>query len=245
MSQREFLRRFLFQWLLVLGLGLALGQSDIITISSAWAGGSSRTTETKREIASVDGPPKKIVIFYSSIGMGHISASRAIEADIKARDPRATVVLKNIRDFMPKWKERVDEKLFWLIVKNWPNLFDKLFRSAMDRGNQVKNLSQVAKDYDINAMRDFIEAEKPDVILDTHYGSALHQIKLREQGYLRDIKIGWLHTDYFQGFMPRISNGVDMTFLPLRDMSADWSAAGVAAKKVSVTGMPLNAKIFQ
>ncbi|MDO9612308.1 MAG: UDP-N-acetylglucosamine--LPS N-acetylglucosamine transferase, partial [Serpentinimonas sp.] len=56
--------------------------------------------------------PRKIVIFYSSIGHGHISAAQAIEQEIGRLAPDARVVLQDIREFMhPLWR-RVDERLY-------------------------------------------------------------------------------------------------------------------------------------
>ena len=42
----------------------------------------------------------KIIIFYSSIGQGHISAARAIEREVLRKNPSATVLTKDIRQFM-------------------------------------------------------------------------------------------------------------------------------------------------
>ena len=71
----------------------------------------------------------KILIFYSSVGDGHISAAHAVERRILQKDPTSTVVLKNIRDFMnPSWRA-LDERLYWFIAENLPRSFDALFAS--------------------------------------------------------------------------------------------------------------------
>ena len=94
---------------------------------------------------------KKILILYSSIGNGHISAANAIKADILEKNPKAKVRLKNIRDFIPsRRKEKWDEKLFWFVVKNYPNTFDKIFRKKMAQGNQRPLLGDAGAIYDLS-----------------------------------------------------------------------------------------------
>ena len=41
----------------------------------------------------------KIIIFYSSIGQGHISAACSIEKEILKKDPRTIILQKDIREF--------------------------------------------------------------------------------------------------------------------------------------------------
>ena len=60
----------------------------------------------------------KIILFYSSIGQGHISAARSIDQEIRKKNPTAQVILKDIRDFMIPVKRVLDEKIYWFVVKN-------------------------------------------------------------------------------------------------------------------------------
>ena len=50
---------------------------------------------------------------------------------------------------------------------------------------------------------------------------------LRERGLLAQVSIGWLHTDFFEGYFPRISKRIDRTFLAHPDLSAE-SPVGVS-----------------
>jgi hypothetical protein len=88
--------------------------------------------------------PKKIVIFYSSIGHGHISAAQAIQEEIARLNPAALVILQNIRTFMhPRWC-RIDERLYWFVANNLPECFESLFRSMQARGNRVPSLAPLS-----------------------------------------------------------------------------------------------------
>lgn len=186
-------------------------------------------------------PPRKIVIFYSSIGHGHISAAQAIKQEIVRLAPDARVVLQDIREFMhPLWRW-VDERLYWFIAGNLPESFDALFHALQARGNRVPSLAWLSNDYPQDKVRAFLEAQAPDAILATHYGSAQVLGTLRERGLLAQVSIGWLHTDFFEGYFPRISKRIDRTFLAHPDLEARWLAAGVPPDKVTTSGMPVRA----
>lgn len=183
--------------------------------------------------------PRKIVIFYSSIGHGHISAAQAIEQEIGRLAPDARVVMQDIREFMhPLWRW-VDERLYWFIAGNLPESFDALFHALQARGNRVPSLAWLSNDYPQDKVLAFLEAQAPDAILATHYGSAQVLGSLRERGLLAQMKIGWLHTDFFEGYFPRISKRIDRTFLAHPELEARWLAAGVAPEKVTTSGMPV------
>ena len=185
--------------------------------------------------------PRKIVIFYSSIGHGHISAAQAIEQEIGRLAPDARVVLQDIREFMhPLWRW-VDERLYWFIAGNLPESFDALFHALQARGKRVPSLAWLSSDYPEDKVRRFLEAQAPDTVLATHYGSAQVLGTLRERGLLAQVSIGWLHTDFFEGYFPRISKRIDRTFLAHPELEARWLAAGVPPDKVTTSGMPVRA----
>jgi UDP-N-acetylglucosamine:LPS N-acetylglucosamine transferase len=183
--------------------------------------------------------PKKIVIFYSSIGHGHISASLAIQEEILRQDPTARVLLQDIRAFMhPVWR-RIDERLYWFVANNLPECFESLFRSMQARGNRVPSLSLLPNDYPEEKVLAYLTSQTPNAILATHYGSAQVLGTLRDRGLLPSVKIGWLHTDFFEGYFPRISKRIDRTFLAHAELESRWLAAGVPADKVVTSGMPV------
>lgn len=182
----------------------------------------------------------KIILFYSSIGQGHISAARVIEQEIRKNTPSATVVMKDIRDFMDSMKRKLDEKMYWFVAKNLPDLFDNKFISMQELGNKTGSLTWLPNDYPEIKVLEYLKEEAPDAILATHYGSAQVLGTLKEKGYIPGIKIGWLHTDYFEGYFPRISKRIDMTFLAHHELENRWLAAGVSSELINVTGMPVN-----
>jgi len=182
---------------------------------------------------------KKIIIFYSSIGHGHISAAQALQDEINRQDPAASVLLQDIRMFMPRVWRRIDEKLYWFIAKNCSECFESLFRSMQAQGNHVPSLSVLPNDYPEEKVLAYLMSEAPDAVLTTHYGAAQVLGTLRERGCLLNLRIGWLHTDFFEGYFPRISTRIDRTFLAHAEIESRWLAAGVPADKVVNSGMPV------
>lgn len=182
----------------------------------------------------------KVIIFYSSIGQGHISAAWAIEKDIKQIDTNAIVVQKDIREFMsPLWR-KIDERLYWFVVNSLPKTFDALFWNLQEAGNKAYSFATLPNDYPDKDVHDFIRKEDPQVIIATHYGSAQVLACLRENGQLKDVKIGWLHTDFFEGYFPRISMRLDCTFLGHSELTSCWLKAGVPQNLIIESGMPVN-----
>ncbi|MBK9323823.1 MAG: glycosyltransferase [Bdellovibrionaceae bacterium] len=181
----------------------------------------------------------KTVIFYSSIGMGHLSASRAIKEKIESADPQAQVELKDIRDFMPTFYRKLDAKLYLFIFKYMPGVFESVYKSAMKKGNEVKDLSQLNTSYDSVSLAKYLNEARPDSIIATHYGSAIAVSNLKENGQIPDAKLAWVHTDYIEQYFPRISQRMDMTFLGHKDLVERWQARGVRPEKLQATGIPV------
>ncbi len=188
---------------------------------------------------------KRVLIFYSSIGMGHLSAARAIESNLKSEDPSVEVRLVNIRDTIPSQRRaKVDEWMFWKVVKTLPSFYDYLFQKNMVAGVNSHQLNTKTP-YQGDAVMEIINEFKPTNIVTTHYGATLALIKLREENKLENIPVAWLHTDYFKGYFPRISKNIEMTFLGADALTKSWIEEGLSPQKVVTTGLPVNAKAFE
>ncbi|MFZ2490551.1 MAG: glycosyltransferase [Thermoanaerobaculia bacterium] len=192
---------------------------------------------TASEVRAAQSP--KIVIFYSSIGYGHISAAQAIQDEIGRQYPAAHVLLQDIRAFMhPLWR-RIDERLYWFVANSLPECFEYLFRSTQARGNCVPSLALLPSDYPEEKVLAYLAAQAPDAVIATHYGAAQVLGTLRQRELLPNMRIGWLHTDFFEGYLPRISMCIDRTFLAHEELESLWLAAGVPPDRVVASGMPV------
>jgi processive 1,2-diacylglycerol beta-glucosyltransferase len=181
----------------------------------------------------------KTLILYSSIGMGHLSASRAIEEKIKASDPTAEVELKNIRDFMKPMARKIDEKLYWLVFRNMPDTFNNAYLSSMKKGLEAKDLSDLKSSYNQEQLLEYVKASGATSVIATHYGSAIVLGNLKSAGAIPGVKTGWVHTDYIEHYFPRISQRLDKTFLGHQALADSWTRFGVKPEQVAVTGIPV------
>ena len=188
--------------------------------------------------------PKKILILVSTNGMGHVSAADAIKMAILKREGGTEVTIKVIQDFYKGPVQKIEEKLRLSVFNNYPKIYDKFYSSAMAHGNQVSNVGSLNNRYDSNLLLKFIKESNPDVIIAAHYASAVALIELREKGELENIKIVWVHTDYLEGYFPRISKAVDQTFLP-KQLEEVWKANGVPEEKIQAVGIPLSPTLFE
>ena len=191
----------------------------------------------------------KIIIFYSSIGQGHISAARSIAEEILKKDPSVIILQKDpsviilqkdIRDFMDPVIRMLDKNLYWFVAKNLPILYDSLFRSMQEERKRVSSLNYLPSEYSEQQVLEYILKEAPDAVFATHYGAAQVLGNLREKALMPNIKIGWLHTDYFVGYFPRISKRIDRTFLAHPALKKSWLEAGVFSDQAETSGMPVN-----
>lgn len=185
---------------------------------------------------------KKVIIFYSSIWKWHISAAEAIKDEIIKLNPNTKIILKDIRDFMnPVWR-KIDEKLYWFIIKNLPQSFDTLFKSMQKKGSKTSSISNLSSDYSEEKVLNFIKEESPSSIISTHYWAIQTLSMFREKWLLLDINIWWLHTDYFVWYFPKISNRIDKTFLAHPKLEEAWIKYWVPKEKILTTWMPVDVR---
>ncbi|MGV8056699.1 MAG: TraU family protein [Smithellaceae bacterium] len=132
----------------------------------------------------------------------------------------------------------LDEKIYWFVAKNSPDLFDSIFFSMQKQGNRAGSLAWMPNDYPEMKVIEYLKAGA--AILSTHYGSAQVLGPLIENALVPGVRIGWLHTDYFEGYFPRIFKRIDRTFLAHPQLESRWLTAGVFPELISTTGMPVN-----
>lgn len=223
---------------LIAALGLFLGAIATFTAMRTW-----NKPPTRTAVSTADEPrpggSTRVVILYSSIGYGHISAARAIQEEIRRQSETAEVLLQDVREFMhPVWR-RIDERLYWFVAGHLPETFNTLFRSMQSRGSRTLSLGSLPNDYPEEKVLSYLKSQAPDAVLATHYGAAQVLGTLRQQGRLPDVRVGWLHTDFFEGYFPRISKRIDRTFLAHPELRMRWLRAGVPPDKLVTSGMPV------
>lgn len=196
-----------------------------------------------------------IVILYSPVGAGHISAAKTIRSDLLKKNPKLNIVLTDITHFgfkllkSKKLYKSVDEFTYFTVFNHFPNIYTKLFDKNMK--SNVKQIRLHNQESSINKteFRDFLKtiAEKHPIshILSTHYMGARALGSLKTEGFFNSrlfegIRVSWVDTDYFVGYFPKISQYLDMTFLAHKQLKDIWIKRGVPNYKVINSGMPIS-----
>lgn len=191
--------------------------------------------------------PKRILIYYATIGNGHESSAKAIKAGILARDPSVEVVLQDVRQFsgnrLLSW---FNAKAYGLMVKYKPEMWDAMYNKQMQAAYAANSVTDFSKPYDENLILENIKEVKPDMIINTFNIGVDSLILLKEKGLLpANIKIAWMHTDYVvERYHQLLSRDIDMTFLAHEEMEKAWIKAGIPESKVMTTGMSVNPAIY-
>jgi phosphatidylserine/phosphatidylglycerophosphate/cardiolipin synthase-like enzyme/UDP-N-acetylglucosamine:LPS N-acetylglucosamine transferase len=186
----------------------------------------------------------KIVVFWASIGFGHLTASQSVEAEIKRIYPHAEVILKDVNSFKNPIKNYIVKKGYDLTTKFMPGAYDTWFRSYVKTGETIPSLGDMsaglAQRPDLIA--EYLETEKPDFIVSSfmHVTEAL--IFLRDGGKFLDVPMAQVMTDYVNvKYFERLGERVDMSFVPHDAIRDTWIRNGFPAAKVKTTGIPVNA----
>ncbi len=185
-------------------------------------------------------PSQKVVILYSSINQGQVATATALETVLAAPGdgPTNNIILKDIRDFQPGWRRKLGKAVYGYLLENYPKTFNRFYSAFLTKGNQSMTLANLKTPYNEKALEKYLEIEKPDTILATHFGAAQVLGNIRERGKLRDVKIGWLYTDFIPAYFPRISQRIDQTFVPSSASRQMWLEQGVEENRVSTAATP-------
>lgn len=192
-------------------------------------------------------PKQKIVILWGSIGAGHKTAAEAVASEVRKKYPDAEVVLKDSREFGNKYVNAASLYVYDKLTKHFPSLYDKGFNDYMKKG-ETAPISEMgmAKSYaNDNALR-WLHEQEPTLIISTYNPMTEGLIRLRSQGHLKGIPVGWTHTDFVdEKYFQRVAKEIDMTFLAHDALRDKWIKDGVPAEKLIVTGMAIKKDLFK
>lgn len=194
------------------------------------------------------GARPRIVVFWASYGFGHLSAAKAIQNDVQAAYPNAEVILKDIMEFRPEWRQKVDGWVYDKITKYQPNLFDKMFKDYMQKGAEIENVGDLplAKMQHPQDMLKFARENRASMVISVFNHGTEALIHLRNQGHLTDIPIAQVLTDYVPtDYFRRLGERIELSFVPHKAIADSWIKAGFPAHKVRASGIPVGKSIFE
>ena len=190
--------------------------------------------------------PKRVLLIHGSVGMGHTAAAKGIAEDLKSRDPKIEIEIKDLRDFLSPTMRMIDNRIYDILTQKFAWLYDQGFRDYMESGARAKSIGNLP----LGGMFPALKVEKyindfhPDLIISTFPSATEVLIKLRDQGKLTTTPIGWVHTDLVdETYFAKMPLQVDMAFVGIPEIEQAWIKRGVPRDRVMTTGMPLNPRV--
>ena len=186
-----------------------------------------------------DARSSRVLVVSASIGSGHVAAGRAIAATLAERG--ATVEHVDLLDYTSTPFRRLYRQSYFDLVRTAPDLVDWLGKrldvSREAKTRQARLRARLTRLISYHLPRQ-LDAFRPDLIVHTHFlGAEILSTRKRSQGIpqvevLTDFLVHGLH---LHPLMRRY-------YVAHEELAVHLRAVGVAADKVRVTGIPIDAR---
>jgi processive 1,2-diacylglycerol beta-glucosyltransferase len=183
--------------------------------------------------------PSRVLVVSASIGSGHVAAGRAVAATLTARG--ATVEHVDLLDYTTAPFQRLYRQAYFDLLRTAPDLVDWLGKrldvSREAKTRQARLRARLTRLISYHLPRQ-LDAFRPDLIVHTHFlGAEILSTRKRSHGIpqvevLTDFLVHGLH---LHPLMRRY-------YVAHEELAVHLRAVGVAADKVRVTGIPIDAR---
>jgi UDP-N-acetylglucosamine:LPS N-acetylglucosamine transferase len=183
---------------------------------------------------------KRILILTATVGLGHISAARAIKDALEqVHGDECQVVISDpsVEDGAPILL-RMSSETYDPMVQRVPELYDLGYRIS-----GVKAAGVVIHDALIvalfSALRDVVRKEEPDVVVSPYplYQAPLNAVLGLEN---RKIPLVTVVTDYVTIHQIWFHHGIDLCLVPTEEARKLATHYGVVEDRIRVTGIPVS-----
>lgn len=186
---------------------------------------------------------KKILIVSMTVGSGHVRAGRALAEYADKYLPGLSVEHLDAADIASPLARLFNRKMYEITIQNFPELWGQAYKAFDHRSsaNALRQISQLQAPFCKKLVR-YIVSRQPDAIIFTYVGVAqLLSSTCRKR--LPGVKIGMVVTDY-HGHSLYNMPVIDHYFVADQFVKDDLVAAGVAADRVLVSGMPVSPSFY-
>ncbi|MCO5143355.1 MAG: phospholipase D-like domain-containing protein [Oligoflexia bacterium] len=218
---------------------------SLIPETTVLAKDNASSLKTIEDSSRITKPRPKILIFWASIGNGHLSASQGIADEVKKIYPEAEIILKDAREFQPLVRRKVVNHLYDFMTQRNPTGYDKWYQAHMKEGAEIASLGDlgIVDGQRPNAYLKYIKEVDPTMVISTqnHITEVMH--RLRDQGELNKIPIAQVLTDYTDPvYFKRLGDKIEMSFVPHEKIREKFISYGMPENKVITSGIPVNPK---
>ncbi len=181
---------------------------------------------------------KKIILVYSTAGMGHKKAALALESVMKGMSAECDVKTVDIMEYAGKFYKFLYLDFYVFLMKKATWLWGFMFYLSDLRLFDVLTRKIRGKmDYNgVPGFGDFLIKEAPDAVVATHFLVSSIAVVLKKNGL--KAKLSAVVTDYGPHSY-WLSKGIDMYFAGSDKVKLDLVRKGISSEKVTVTGIPV------
>jgi len=181
---------------------------------------------------------KKLLILSASTGSGHTKAGEALVESAKQDYPDLEVSHIDVLDYVSSPVKHAIFHSYDIMIKQVPELWSFLYKRS-DNPRLMRKLRSLTKrlnSFNASKLYDFIEQEKPDYILATHFYGA--QLVFAAPKKRHKPPVGIVMTDYEKHAFLHMP-GLDHYFVSTPRMAWKFHALGVPKKDITISGIPV------
>lgn len=179
---------------------------------------------------------RKVLLVSASVGNGHMQAARAIQTAWKDSFPDDTVIVVDFMDERRSLFNYALKESYLKMIEYTPFLYDALYR--ISHGFQPEPRLQQAFSWLLkSAMLQLLAHYRPEAVICTHPFPCAAMAFLKRRRKAKALLAGVV-TD-FAVHSTWIYPEVDVYSVAAPDLRDEMVSAGIAARKVHVTGIPI------
>jgi processive 1,2-diacylglycerol beta-glucosyltransferase len=181
-----------------------------------------------------------VLIVALSVGGGHASAGRAVEAALRERQPSIDVRTIDLHEYAAPWFRVAYVSGYLFIIRHAPWLWAWLYRHPPKRGGTLPPwlLRRALRPFE-----KLVSDYRPDAILATQITASEAASSLRVRGLYHGAT-ATIVTDFDANPVWR-APGIDCFFVPDEAVRDGLIGRGIAADRLEATGVPIRADFEQ
>ncbi|STQ90449.1 MGDG synthase family glycosyltransferase [Iodobacter fluviatilis] len=182
---------------------------------------------------------KKILLLSVSAGAGHVRAAEAIRAYAHLGDAPLEVVHLDVMQYVTAGFRKLYTDFYIKLVNNAPALWGYLYNFTNDAqaDSSIEKLRKKLERMNARALLKEIAAFNPDAIICTHFLPAEILSRLLSKGVV-DCPV-WVQVTDFDLHRMWVHEGMAGYFAANEEVAFRMQAQGIAAEKISVSGIPI------
>lgn len=187
---------------------------------------------------------KKILILSSKIGNGHLSPAQAVQQALNKLYPDDyKVEIIDVVTLLNKHLNNLTRTALYNTIQHAPYLY-KILYSQFDRKTQMKMLNLIQYPLIYKKIQNFLHKQNPDLIVSTYPIWDYNIVKISKKNQTPPPFVSVV-TDSINIHSAWLTADVDYHIVANQDTKKELTKAGIAAKKIYISGLPIRLQFQQ